>query len=168
MFLPISSQKVHQYNHYMSRVRTGQSKRVSSPQHITQAAKRLGSTVNYKNFRVTPKQQHFSASPTTLPFGKDALIMGCDKRTATPINCSSVTCPIPTCANLTTSPGECCRSCEGSCCLVKGSVNYRQGKMTWQFDPCIFCQCLDDCSMCAKVSCIHRCLGFPVITKPWE
>lgn len=85
--------------------------------------------------------------------------------------CRQVRCRRPLCANPVTPPGECCPSCENSGCKFEGCVNFRSdGRAQWQPDPCSFCFCSNNRTVCAVVACRFLteddCFGFPVTTKP--
>ena len=89
-------------------------------------------------------------------------------------DCSRVRCRRrPLCADPVIPPGQCCPSCENSSCRFEGCVNFlSNGQPQWQPDPCLFCSCSNNRTICAAIGCRflkeEDCFGFPVVTKPGE
>ena len=100
-------------------------------------------------------------------------IWGVADATGSQIDCSRVRCRRPLCANPVTPPGQCCPSCENSGCKFEGCVNFlSDGEPQWQPNPCVFCSCTDNRTICAAIVCRQLrkedCFGFPVVTKQGE
>jgi hypothetical protein len=103
-----------------------------------------------------------AALPLTQAYGKG-------------VDCSTVLCARPLCANPVTPEGECCPSCENSNCKFKGCVNFLPGGgVQWAENPCFVCQCdvKSNQQFCFIIDCFfptkEQCFGRPVITRPNE
>lgn len=91
------------------------------------------------------------------------------------VDCSTVRCARPLCANPVTPKGQCCGSCENSNCKFKGCVNFLPGGgVQWAENPCFVCQCdvENNRQFCFIIDCFfpskEDCFGRPVITRPNE
>ncbi|XP_062861314.1 kielin/chordin-like protein [Trichomycterus rosablanca] len=75
------------------------------------------------------------------------------------VTCTRVSCPIITCENQVTPPGQCCPQCR--VCMQHG-LEYTEGQ-SWSLlsDPCSWCTCLGGKAKCigpecADLSCMHQ------------